>query len=170
MITHEITKPSTNFYHQAKDTVLRLIGNRERGASSNAVEFMPKVEYAIWIENIKKEFPVGSLWTYAPLPYVPGQLPTPVMEVVDVIEIHWNAPLGLNYNQPRCIQLASSRFAMQTLTYEPKSLRRLNEEEIKLAHIRNNQTPLQGKPAECKVVDGQFAIVDAEGNVIRKYP
>ena len=170
MITHEITKPKTpNLYHQAKDTVLRLIGNRST-SSSNSVEYMSKIEYARWIEEIKKQFPLNSMWTLSALPYVVGEIPVPTLMVVGVIEIHWNAPIGMVHHQPRCIQLTSQRFATQTINYEPNSLRRLNEEELKLVHLRDYKTPEQKTPPECKIVDGQFAIVDADGKILRKYP
>jgi hypothetical protein len=101
---------------------------------------MPKIEFAQWIEEVKKEWPSGTLCTLASLAYVPGREPVPVFKVVDIMEIHWNAPIGEVHQQPRCVHVVSERYASSHISYEPKTLRKLTDEEIKHVDARNKAT------------------------------
>jgi hypothetical protein len=142
VITYEINKSKpTTTWEKAKESVLALVGPHTptRHQSTNSMEFMGKLEYAHWIEEIKKEYPINSRWTLAAMAFVPGREPCPLFTVKDIHEIHWSAPIGEVHKQPRCVLVVSEKFTTKPIAYEPKMLRRLQPEELELVNLRNQK-------------------------------
>ena len=181
MITHEIIKPvPKTIYERAKDSVLHLIGTPRQPehnptpgsrAYSHGEMFMAKVDYARWIERIKVDFPVNSLRTLSSLAYVPGQVPVPLYKVIQIMEIHWNAPLCEVHKEPRCVLVVTEKYHVP-VPYSPKMLRKLTTEELELVRIRDQKAiPLpseEGYP-KCTLVNGEFVLLAADGEIIKRY-
>jgi hypothetical protein len=159
VITYEINKSKpTTTWEKAKESVLALVGPHTptRHQSTNSMEFMGKLEYAHWIEEIKKEYPINSRWTFAAFPFVPGKEPIPIFTVHDIHEIHWSAPIGEVHKQPRCVLVTSERYTTKPIAYEPKMLRRLQPEELELVNLRNQkaETALPGSASNNETFAG----------------
>ncbi len=181
MITHEITNPPKQAAPE-KGSRFRAIlqGRKAAQAAADALvsnpgtgqKYMDKIEYAKWIGNIQKRFPIGHKCTLASLSYIPGTCPVPLYAVVDVPEVHWSAPLDDMFNEPRCVFVVSDRVATVPVSYSPKMLRSLNEEELKIAHLRNKKPAanLAGPGEAITLVANEWCLVAiSTGEILKKY-
>lgn len=180
MITYEIKKKPTIPTIQKISDILKW-RRPQAGHPPNVVDpnrpggltsYMGKTEFAHWIEALKKEIKVDDLMTLASVSYTPGKLPVPLFRVVTLQEIHWNAPIGNVHNQPRAVMCTSLTVENVVVSYEPKVLRKLNEEEMKIVNLRNSQASAAEEVPTVRWDQERnaFVCVDENGNVIKEYP
>lgn len=142
MLTYEIRKPTKltplvekmqNILHLRKPQQQQW-PNTSPFPKTGQERYMGKLEFAKWIEELKKELKKGDFMTLATNVYVPERIPFPLFRIADIQEIHWNAPIGSVHEEPRALYCYSVRSPTVQMQYEPKVLRKLNDEEFKLVN------------------------------------
>lgn len=103
-------------------------------------QFMTKVEYAKWVEQkVKVIFPKGSFVTFKALSETKGRLPPTVFKIIDIQEIHWNAPLDYIHKEPKCLVLKALHLD-PVVMMAPSNVRHLTDEELQLALTRHPES------------------------------
>lgn len=153
MITHEIKKPFVEtilpFVRHATPLVERVknalhlvptSGDPYKYHYSMGQRYMEKVSYTRWLEEqIRPKFPKGSLCTMRAAPFVPGQIPSPLMIISDLQEVAYMAPVSPDSGEPKCVLVKYKPTGITVhLPYAPSSLRQLTEEELRLVNARDN--------------------------------
>lgn len=166
MLTHEIRKPEVlrrpGYDHYRGPQGMAHLGNhwqqhrmqqqqqqREHGRPPLPViappvtrgesQYMAKIEYAKWVESDRvRKFKVGRMCTIASEVYAPGRLPSVVLLVDHIQEIHFMAPIDETTDEPKCVGVKQGMFA-QPLMYPPCRLRPLNLEEERLVNLRDQE-------------------------------
>lgn len=123
-----------------------------------------KVPYSKWVEAVvKPEFPVGTLVTMAGVPFVPGTAPFPIYKVEGVQEIHCFVRFDRTASEPMAVHVRLMNGSINhILSYAPCRLRRLNEQELAIARLRD-QAP-QGFGDRKTVVTNESDSSGTSGN------
>lgn len=124
-----------------------------------------KVEYARWVEEVKKTYKHGSLVTLKGAEIREGKLPYVIFTVEFVQEIHWDVQWDEVAQQPRCLGLkaANGRFSVP-IYYPPANVRLLTPEELELVRTGNQKETSEGKGTD--TVGGKAILVDSSGRAI----
>ena len=174
MITYELIKkrkaPASPLFEKVQN-ILHLRRPQQQQQPGSHEQYMGKLEYANWVEELKKEIRKGDLMTLSQLMPKTGEPPIPVFTVIDIQEIHWNAPIGPVHGQPRAVVCFSKVAPEITINYEPKVLRHLTKEEIDLVNLRDHQNAVlqQGGTVTWSPQQNAFVLYYKNGQLIKEY-
>lgn len=100
---------------------------------------MGKIGYSRWLdEMVHKFFKRGDYLTLKSVPYKIGELPSFVLQLVEINELYYDVEMDLTSREPRALYVRSMS-GFVTAWYPPCKLRILNSEEVKLLDILRDQ-------------------------------
>jgi hypothetical protein len=129
VIVHEIRKP---------EPVAQFPRQQAANEYDNGVaRYMPKIEFAKWIESVKRQWKQGDWVTIQSAPILEGLAPKVCFRINGIQEIHWMAPLDKSCNEPRALNIVGR--AGVTLNYPPCKLRHMTEDEVRIVAVSTSQ-------------------------------
>ena len=108
--------------------------DRERAAI-----YMDKKTYTVWVEGLKKQFPVGTQVTLRQYPVMENRtIPPPVFTIHDIQEIRQLVEWDSVYKQPKAIIICGVTGGSY-ITTSPMNIRNLTSKEIALVDLHNKE-------------------------------
>lgn len=108
---------------------------------------MGKQGYNNWLNNrVYPLFPKGTIVTLRVYPFVLGNLPPQIWEVIEIQEMYFMANMDRELREPKAIGLWALGTSRIPTYYPPGKLRPLTHEEYLHFDRIRNQAPNRGKP------------------------
>lgn len=96
----------------------------------------PKLQYALWIEGVKRKYAQGGLVTMLHIPVIPNAVPMK-WEIVDINELHRECKYDTDVREPICITV---RYPSGVVAQKcPATLRNFTKEELQLVELSNKK-------------------------------
>lgn len=115
------------------------IPNLSATDKERAAIYMDKQTYTVWVEGLKKQFPIGMRVTLRQYPVMESRtIPPPVFVINDIQEIRQLVQWDSVYKQPKAIGIRGQEGGSYIST-SPMNIRNLTEKEIALVDLFNKE-------------------------------